>query len=326
MIKGKIGKSYFAYVSILVLILFSPLTSSGYEKEIKIMAAALSENIIAAGKKTVAVVDFTDLLGNVTELGRFFAEEFSVSLASAGKGFEVIDRTHLKTLLAEHKLSTTGLIDPQTARKLGQIAGVEVLITGSITSFGESVRLTAKVLDINTAKIIGASSGDIPKTKAIEDLLSKEIGGSMPKEQSKPSESNISESMRQVTQSKQKVYGDGFTFELQQCKMSGTRLICTILITNTEQDKELLLNYFDTRIVDNSGNVFRPSRIQLGDRWGDGNVWTVLANGIPMKAIITFDLSIEINTIALLEMPCGEPSVFRARGFKVQFRNIPITR
>ena len=123
----------------------------------------------------IAVVDFTDLQGNVTELGRFLAEEFSVTFAGAGKGFEVVDRTHLKSILAEHKLSATGIMDPQTARKLGQIAGVDALITGTITPFGDSIRLSVKILDTATAKVIGASSGDIPKTKAIEELLARGI-------------------------------------------------------------------------------------------------------------------------------------------------------
>jgi TolB-like protein len=146
-----------------------------YEKEIKSLSSALSDNISKAGKKNIAVVDFTDLDGNVTKLGRFIAEEFSVALLGSSQGFEVVDRTHLKTLLQEHKLSATGLLDPATARKLGQIAGVEALITGTITSFGESVRLSVKILDANTAKLIGANTSDIPKTKAVEELLAQGI-------------------------------------------------------------------------------------------------------------------------------------------------------
>jgi TolB-like protein len=148
-----------------------------YEKEIKGLSISMAENIAKAGKKTIAVVDFTDLQGNVTELGRFISEEFSVALAGAGKGFEVVDRTHLESIIAEHKLSATGIIDPQTARKLGQIAGIDAIITGTITPFGDSVRLSIKILDTATAKVIGASSGDIAKTKAIEEPLAKGIEG-----------------------------------------------------------------------------------------------------------------------------------------------------
>jgi len=46
------------------------------------------------GKKKIAVVDFTDLDGSVTELGRFLAEEFSTAFAGTGKGFTVVDRIH----------------------------------------------------------------------------------------------------------------------------------------------------------------------------------------------------------------------------------------
>ncbi len=162
-------------VVVIISFIWSIQPVSAYEKEIKAIATGMAEKIIKTGKKSVAVVDFTDLQGNVTELGRFIAEEFSASLLSAGEGFELIDRTHLQSLLKEHKLSTTGLIDPQTARKLGQIAGVEALITGTITPFGESVRLSAKILDAETAKVIGANTGDIPKTEAIKELLGKSI-------------------------------------------------------------------------------------------------------------------------------------------------------
>jgi len=175
-----------------------------YEREIRSISSALAENIARAGKKMIAVVDFTDLQGNVTELGRFLAEEFSVAFASAGKGFEVVDRTHLKSILAEHKLSTTGLIDPQTARKLGQIAGVDALVTGTITPFGDSIRLSVKILDTATARVIGASSGDIAKTKAIEELLARGIDSSLPLRQ-EPSTPSVS---TYVTSSISKKVGD----------------------------------------------------------------------------------------------------------------------
>ncbi len=148
-------------------------SASAYQQEVRSTAAKLSEKITKSGKKTVAVVDFTDLQGNATELGRFLAEQMSVALASEATSFEVIDRTHLKALMAEHKLSATGLIDPQTARKLGQIAGVQVLVTGTLTAFGDSVSLATKALDASTAKMLAATSVDIPKTKAVEELLAK---------------------------------------------------------------------------------------------------------------------------------------------------------
>jgi len=145
------------------------------DKEVKVLASTLAEILAKTPKKTVAVVDFTDLQGNVTELGRFLAEELSVALASTDKGAEVIDRTHLKALLQEHKLAATGLIDPATARKLGEIAGMQILVTGTLTPFGDTARCSIKALDTGTARIMGAATAEIPRTKAIEDMLNRGV-------------------------------------------------------------------------------------------------------------------------------------------------------
>src|SRR5262249_33751886 len=87
------------------------------------------------------------------------------------------DRTHLRAILQENKLSASGLIDPATARKLGQITGVEALVTGTITPFGDSVRVVIKVLDTETARIVAASSTEVAKTKTMEELLARDLSG-----------------------------------------------------------------------------------------------------------------------------------------------------
>ena len=171
-----------------IFLLISAQFTLAYEKEINSLSISMAEKISAAGKKTIAVVDFTDLQGNVTELGRFLPEEFSTALVNAGKGFVVIDRIHLKSILKEHKLSASGIIDPTTARKLGKIAGVQALITGTVTPFGDNVRVTVKILDTETAKIIGASKANIAKTQAIEELLARGIETRSPYQQSASSQ------------------------------------------------------------------------------------------------------------------------------------------
>ena len=152
-----------------------PVTGPPGVQEINELSKAMAEKIAASGEKTVAVVDFADLQGNVTELGRFLAEEISATLVNVGKGFEVVDRLYLKAILKEHKLSASGIIDPTTARDLGKIAGVGVIVTGTVTPFGERVKISAKALSTQSAKVICSSRGSIPKTQAIEDLLAREV-------------------------------------------------------------------------------------------------------------------------------------------------------
>jgi len=337
-------ESYFARLfALLFIILISiPALSSGqdYDKEIKNMSLSMADNILRAGKKTIAVVDFTDLQGTVTELGRFIAEELSVALASAGKNFEIVDRNNLRIILSEHKLSATGIIDPQTARQLGQIAGVDALILGTITAFGDSVRISAKLLDTNTAKIMGATSGNIAKTKAIEELLSKGLGESVRISTTPPS----AYSMQSVTTPQQKksqilskVNTNEFSFEVQQCKIVENRLTFNLIITNNQKDRELMISLETSRIIDNAGNESKATRIQLGDQLVgtgrySGAARKILVEGIPIKSSVVFDnVPTETSAIALLELGCtwsyqGDRMFPDYKRFTTQIKNIPVTK
>src|SRR6266568_1568157 len=83
--------------AVLFLVAIAAMPSSA--QDMKPLSSLLAKSISASGRKTVAVVDFTDLQGNVTELGRFLAEEFSVALATANAKVDVVDRMHLRTLM-----------------------------------------------------------------------------------------------------------------------------------------------------------------------------------------------------------------------------------
>ena len=245
-------KVFFQCFFIFIIGLSTQFYLLSYEKEIKTISEDLAKKIGEAGKKSVAIVDFNDLQGNVMELGRFLSEELSVAISSSGKGFEVVDRVHLKAILKEHKLSFTGLINKESAQKLGQIAGVDALITGTITPFGDSVRITVKILDINTAKLIGAVTANIPKTKAIEELLERGIGDEF--------QMGTTDTTTSTPLSGGKVVElEGFIFKPGVCKVTGDKIVCTFSIMNNgEEDREITIYpYRDlSGIVDNFGNKY----------------------------------------------------------------------
>jgi len=163
-------------ISFLLILFCAQIALAGtYEEELQGLSLKIAKNIERSGKRTVAVVDFTDLQGNVTELGRFIAEELSANLVSLKKGFRVIDRLHLKSIIAEHKLSASWFLEPKAVEKFGKISGVDAIVTGTVTPFGDSVRVSAKVITTDTAEVIAAATGNIAKTKAIEGLLARGI-------------------------------------------------------------------------------------------------------------------------------------------------------
>ena len=96
-------------VDILQLVLFSIVVATvglplrGQQSELRSLASGLADDIAASGRKSIAVVDFTDLQGQ-PHRGCFLAEEFSIALTRTHKGFEVIDRGHLKSILINTNL------------------------------------------------------------------------------------------------------------------------------------------------------------------------------------------------------------------------------
>ena len=143
------------------------------DKELSDLAGKLATQINDHGKKKVAVLDFTDLQGGSSELGKYIAEQLTVNLVMGKRDFSVLDRANLKSILAEHKLTATGLVDPENAKKLGMFAGVDALILGTIIPKGQNTSLTAKIITTDTAEIIGAARAEFVTDNTVQQLASK---------------------------------------------------------------------------------------------------------------------------------------------------------
>jgi TolB-like protein len=296
-----------------------------YEQEVRTITADMAEKIHTAGKKTIAVVDFTDLQGNVTELGRFLAEEVSIALADTQKGFEVVDRSNLASILKEHKLAASGLIDPQTAKKLGQIAGVEALVTATLTPFGDSVRVSLKVLDTETAKMIGSSRGNITKNATIQELLAKGIsaeGGAQPASGGSAGKASAAKSTNadsHLTSEAQK-----FIFELQGCELSGQSLECVVLIQNNGKDRDLIIQGA-SRLFDDQGSEYRVMNAEIADTnqqfsYPSQYIRKTLLYGVPVRANLIFHgISPQATRVSSLTLYCGTSDDVQ---FPVAFRNV----
>ena len=287
--------------------LFNPNLGLAYEAAIGETVAAISPGIENARLKTVAVVDFTDLQGCASELGRLVAEDLSIALAQASTDFQVIDRTHLKAILAEHKLNSSGLIDPNTAKQLGSIAGVNALVTGTITPFGRFVKITVKVIDTQSAHILAASSSQVQRTQALEELLSAVLPGGCGGNgvATNPEVSNSGHEPRQPLL----VSSEGFDLQLTGCGYSAGQLLCTVLITNRREDRRMGCS--DARFIDMKGGEFKVERAE--PRWAE------YARDVPMRSSLLFDRVSQVDELALLEIRCAGRG---ARNVRAQWRNI----
>ena len=142
------------------------------DTELSALTEKLAAQIKDHGSKKVTVLDFTDLQGGSSELGKYIAEQLTVDFVMTKRDFSVLDRANLKSILAEHKLTATGLVDPENAKKLGQFAGVDALIIGTIIPVNTNINLTAKIITTDTAEIIGAAKAGFTADNTVQQFLS----------------------------------------------------------------------------------------------------------------------------------------------------------
>lgn len=163
--------SFLVFILSFVLPTAQGAASEEIDRALSEFSESLAAQVRRASVKKIAVPDLADLQGKPLMLGAFIAEETTVNLVSSTNAFTVVDRANLNKILAEHKLSRTGLEQPENIKKLGHFSGVDAIVLGTLTVFKSDVRFTAKIISTETADIMGAAKGQIPRTPEIEELL-----------------------------------------------------------------------------------------------------------------------------------------------------------
>ncbi|MCX5781882.1 MAG: FlgO family outer membrane protein [Elusimicrobia bacterium] len=161
MFKLKILKLFVVCFFLLGISLKLSAQDSAYDE----MAKELSESASQLKSPKIALVPFS--YADKTEKddggGTVVSERLTNKIVKLKK-FLVIDRQNLEKVLSEQKLQTSGAVDPETAKKIGKVLGVEAIITGTLTNIaGGMVEVNAKLIRTETAEILNVSSSKIEK-------------------------------------------------------------------------------------------------------------------------------------------------------------------
>lgn len=162
------------YVTVLCTILLLSLSSlssaATVSEAVSTIATNFSDTLNKRSVQTVAVYDFSELNGYKSALGDFLAEEILTALVGQGQ-YRVIERRELDRILQEHGLYGKDLFDPTTIASLQKLAGIDAMVTGSMTRFGSNVRVNARILDIATATVVGAQNVTFERDEDVNALL-----------------------------------------------------------------------------------------------------------------------------------------------------------
>lgn len=143
---------------------------------IKELATQIASHVAKQRKRKIAVVPFRELNGQATILGTYISEELITSLFPIGD-FEIVERSLLDKLLSEFKLNQTGLIDSDTAKKIGKVAGVDAIVTGTITDLATYVALNCRLIDSQTGKIFAVAQTKIIKDENLRKIMAAPLAG-----------------------------------------------------------------------------------------------------------------------------------------------------
>ena len=147
---------YLCYGVILMLLLSGcapgvkqkPVTvEKSYEAGISDLSRSLEQNLSTAGKETVAIVDFTDSEGNLTDLSLAMTDDVAAALAATEKEFWIASGPYLRKLINRSAFAMNDLREnPEIAAKLWQTMGIETVITGTMAVQDEN---TIQLFDQN---------------------------------------------------------------------------------------------------------------------------------------------------------------------------------
>ncbi len=303
----------------------------GLDQPVSELSQQIARKMSARQKTTIAVVEFTDLQGNVTDFGRFLAEELVTRLGDLEK-FKVIERQLLNKIITEQKLSLTGVVDPASAKQLGKILGVDSIVAGTVTNLAQSVRVNARLISTETGEVFATAAADIFKDESVVGLLSSGNGATQAMKRAPQQPDATKKGSRMVTVR-------DFILELEWCRMMAGSVVCSMLITNdAPTDRKIgfytrVTSRAASRMFDESGGEYGVEKIEIGGQvskfypLGPG-VTSSLVPQVPTKLIITFDnVSPQAKTITFLRVAFEWiDSNHVDIDINADFRGIPITK
>lgn len=100
-------------------------------------AAALRQDALTKGQFTVAVLPFTTATKRQDIAARLQGQAITALTEARDPFLKVVDRENLERIMQEQRLSLSGVVDEQTATRVGNLIGAQALLIGDVTDYRE---------------------------------------------------------------------------------------------------------------------------------------------------------------------------------------------
>lgn len=289
------------------------------DSELNNLAGQISQSFSENEKTDIAIIEFSDIDGKITNLGRFLAEELTTRLYMSGK-FNVVERQLLNKIMQEQEMSLTGMIDENSAVRLGHLLGVQAIVSGSITDLGSYLKVNARLISSESGQVFSVASVQIPKDKSVEGLLGFVSLTAAQTKPADPAESTFPDISAAV---------DGFLFKVLSCENKAGLISCKLQVINEDaQDRDLTIWFLPTNAWDENGMKYglhqlifagQRHRSRSSDGWsGSSRNGGKVISGVPANIEILFgETSSSVTKLSLVEIKANQ-SVVKLRDILVR--------
>ena len=138
------------------------------------MASNLVQENFYGTKSSFAILPFTtDYQNELVE--NYVTDALTEAMFNTGK-VKIFERSNLDPILEELKFQETGLVNQETAKSIGMLAGVEFVCYGTLKDTGDGFTVNARVVDVETGEICAMSRASIFKDDYLKQQPQSAVG------------------------------------------------------------------------------------------------------------------------------------------------------
>jgi len=157
----------------LVMATLGPARAAGsVDDSLDEVASQIVERTQTDGTPTIGISTFTHGDGTCSDLSNYVTEFIVDSLFNAGNGeINIIERSQLSAIFREMELVFDGTIAPDAAKQLGEIEGVDAVVTGSLIQFGEQVKIQARLISTENGRLFATARSSFPSVGSVAKMM-----------------------------------------------------------------------------------------------------------------------------------------------------------
>jgi hypothetical protein len=140
-------------------------TAVGFPEMMDELVTELSEAQVSSRTLRLAVMPLSVAGADPTILndkfGSYFTEALTGQLARESDRFKLYERSRLDALLKEASLTQSGLMDKNAALRIGELAPIDLILSGTYTTLTKTIAIHMRLIDVVSGEILLTFQRDV---------------------------------------------------------------------------------------------------------------------------------------------------------------------